>query len=197
MDALVEDTGSFGEAYRPRYTRKASWNYLHGTVLALGPTENELHTSSTKHTIPDMRNLILSAAATLILTIPALAQEKTNTATPTKITPTVQSPAQVDDLTAQKRTLSGELKNTLGMADGLLANANKIASAASEDDAARINKVVESVKSIQSDVTDQLNLVNKATEKDSKETFAKATEVNGSSMKMLEQLKSELMPESK
>ncbi|MEZ4739220.1 MAG: hypothetical protein R2818_07635 [Flavobacteriales bacterium] len=144
-----------------------------------------------------MRNLILSAAATLILTIPALAQEKTNTATPTKITPTVQSPAQVDDLTAQKRTLSGELKNTLGMADGLLANANKIASAASEDDAARINKVVESVKSIQSDVTDQLNLVNKATEKDSKETFAKATEVNGSSMKMLEQLKSELMPESK
>ena len=144
-----------------------------------------------------MRNLILSAAATLIFSIPAFAQEKTNTATPTKVTPTVQSPAQVDDLTAQKRTLSGELKNTLGMADGLLANASKMASTASEDDATRINKVVESAKSIQSDVTNQLNLVNKATEKDSKATFEKATEVNGSSMKMLEQLKSELMPESK
>ena len=95
-----------------------------------------------------MRNLILSAAATLIFSIPAFAQEKTNTATPTKVTPTVQSPAQVDDLSSQKRTLSGELKNTLGMADGLLANANKMASTASEDDVTRINKAKLHLESI-------------------------------------------------
>jgi hypothetical protein len=46
-------------------------------------------------------------------------------------------------------------------------------------------------------VTAQLDLVGQATDKNYKEVFAKATDVNGSSMKMLEQLKGELMPAGK
>jgi hypothetical protein len=143
----------------------------------------------------EMRTLLLSAAATLLFSMPALAQEKTNTTTPAKVTPTMEAPS--DDMTAQKRSLSGELKNTLGMADGLLANANKMLVGASEADTKRISNVIEGAKSVQSDVTAQLDLVGQASDKNYKEVFAKATDVNGSSMKMLEQLKGQLMPAGK
>ena len=102
-----------------------------------------------------------------------------------------------DELAQEKRNISRELKNTLGMSDNLLSKTMAMLAESKDEENTRLSGVANSLKTVQSNLTTQLGLVGKATATDSKEVFAKAKETNGSSQKMLEELKGQLTAPAK
>lgn len=105
---------------------------------------------------------------------------------------TVATPAQADPLMDQKRQLSGELKTTRGMTDGLLKKAMDSVTNGKAEDHDKFMKIADGIKEVQAKIDDQLSLVNRATEKDSEGVFARAREVITSSKGSLEGFKKQL-----
>ena len=141
-----------------------------------------------------MRTLLLTTAAALFLCAgTANAQAKTTTTSPTKpmVTTPTSSASSIDE---QKRSISKELKGTLSTVDAMLPKAMSLVTGAKPEDHDRFMKIADGIKNIQSELTNQLGLVGKATEKNSKEVFAKATETNLNSVKALEAYKTEMVP---
>ena len=134
----------------------------------------------------------------MIFSVSASAQEGiiAPSSTPAKVTPVMEAP-QADALTSEKQALSQDLKNTHGMADDLLAQATKLASVGSEEDKARLGKVMESIKMVQSNLSGELSNVASANAENSAEVLGKAKETNESGMTTLASLKEQLMPEKK
>jgi len=143
-----------------------------------------------------MRNLILTtAAALLICATSTQAQDKAAPA-PAK-TAEMKAAPQVDQLAEEKRAISQELKNTAGMASEITAQANKLSSIGEVADKERLMKVIDGAKSIEDNLTEQLNMVAKADANNSAEIFANAKEVNANSLTSLGELKGQLNPEKK
>ena len=145
-------------------------------------------------TIHTMRTLLLTTTAALFLCMSTQAQDKgvapSNTA--------VAKPAKdADPLMEQKRQLSGELKTTLAMAEGLSKKAMEAISSAKPEEHEKYMGFANGIKEVQAKVNDQLALVNRATDKEAEGVFARAREVNGSSKKTLEEYKKELATTSK
>jgi len=148
------------------------------------------------------RTLITSTAFALLFGANAHAQTQP---TPVEIAPAAVSPAKGtgmaeapgDELAQEKRNISRELKNTLGMSDNLLSKTMAMLAESKDEENTRLSGVANSLKTVQANLTTQLGLVGKATATDSKEVFAKAKETNGSSQKMLEELKGQLTAPAK
>ncbi len=139
-----------------------------------------------------MRTLLFTAAALFLCVGAANAQAKTTTTSATK--PMVTTQDKAASLDEQKRTLSSELKGTLATADAMLPKAMSLVTSAKPEDHDRLMKIADGIKSVQADLQNHLGLVGKATDKNSKEVFAKAKEVNLNSVKMLDAYKSEMVP---
>jgi len=88
--------------------------------------------------------------------------------------------------------MSASLKTTLASADNLLASANKMAEGANGERKDLILKVTEGIKTVKNDLTAQLGLVSKATDKTAPAVLSTAKEVNANSASTLERLKGEL-----
>lgn len=133
---------------------------------------------------------ILLTLAVAMLSSAAYSQEKS---TPAAMTSPKATPA-TDELMQQKRSISGELKNTLGLAEGLAKRAMGMASSANGAEQEQYMSTANAIKTIQSQLTDQLGLVNGATAENSKGVFAQATEVLATSAAALEVHKKALAP---
>jgi len=141
-----------------------------------------------------MRTLILTAAVALLGTA-TFAQEKTATPAKTTTTPTIVDPnATSDALNDERRVISGELKTTLGQTESLLSKAMSMVKEAKPEDHDKYMKIADGLKNVQADLMNHLGLVNRATEKDSKQVFAAARTANASNLKLVEGYKTDLMP---
>lgn len=131
-----------------------------------------------------MRTFVLAFAA-LLASTSVLAQST--------VTPSVSSVgASTDELAQQKRQLSGELKNTLGMAEGLAKRAMTLASTTSGQEHDKHMKTADDIKNIQIQLTDQLGLVNRATAENSAAAFTTAKDVLSATKTALEEHKKAL-----
>lgn len=139
-----------------------------------------------------MRTLLFSAAAFLLCVGTASAQAKTTTTSATK--PVVTTQDKAASLDEQKRTISSALKGTLATSDAMLPKAMSLVTGAKPEDHDRFMKIADGIKNVQANLQNQLGLVGKATDKNSKEVFAKANEVNSVSAKALEAYKLEMVP---
>ncbi|MBL7954960.1 MAG: hypothetical protein JNJ91_07955 [Flavobacteriales bacterium] len=134
-----------------------------------------------------MRTTVLTLFVALFASTAAVAQTPT-----TKGTGTVAAPQATDELTQQKRELSGELKNSLGMAEGLIKRAVDMASSTSGPEQEGHMNNANALKTIKVSLMEQLDLVNKATPETSKGVFAKAREVITASTAQLNGMKDKL-----
>lgn len=134
-----------------------------------------------------MRTTVLTLFVAMFASTAAVAQTPTTKATGT----TAVAPA-TDALTQQKRELSGELKNSLGMAEGLIKRAVDMASSTSGPEQEQHMSSANALKTIKVSLMEQLTLVNKATPEESEGVFAKAREVIASSTAQLNGMKDKL-----
>ena len=132
-----------------------------------------------------MHKTILTIAVALFATTATIAQEKSAP---------VMAPASAtgDALTQQKRELSRELKNSLGNTENMIRQLKEMSTTATGDDQAKFRTKVEELSGTRTKLTEQLDLVNKATAENSKGVFGTAREVIAASSKALEAYKSEL-----
>jgi len=143
-----------------------------------------------------MRTLILTTAAALLLCATSTQAQDKAAPAPAKTTEMKAAPL-VDQLAAERSAISQELKNTVGMASEITAQANKLASIGEAADKERLMKVIDGAKGIEGNITEQLNMVAKADASNSAEIFANAKEVNANSLTSLGELKGQLSPEKK
>ena len=130
-----------------------------------------------------MRTTVLTLFVAMFASTAAVAQTPTTKATGT----TAVAPA-TDALTQQKR----ELKNSLGMAEGLIKRAVDMASSTSGPEQEQHMSSANALKTIKVSLMEQLTLVNKATPEESEGVFAKAREVITSSTAQLNGMKDKL-----
>lgn len=132
-----------------------------------------------------MHKTILSLAVALFATTATIAQEKT--------TPALAPVSATNDaLTQQKREISRDLKNTLGNTDNMIQQLKQMSVTASEAEQGTYRSRVEGLLEMKKQLTEQLDLVNKATNENSKGTFTAAREILTNANKMLDANKSEL-----
>lgn len=142
-----------------------------------------------------MRKQILIVAAVLFTGTQLSAQAQTTPITGKPSTTAQPNPTQVEPTFAdQKRAVSGELKSSLTVADGLLKKAMTKVSEAKPQDHDHYMKIADGIKKVQADLNDHLGRVNRATEKDGKSVFAKAQAVNKESIAALDGYKKDLGP---
>jgi hypothetical protein len=140
-----------------------------------------------------MRKILLPLLVATLTCSTASAQDNTKKATATE----TNARAASDDLNQQKRHLSGELKGHLATAQDLAARAlerSKNTTGAEQD---KYTATVEALKGLQSRIGDQLNVVNKATDADSRTVFATAHEQIASFRKELDAHKNALVGTTK
>lgn len=132
-----------------------------------------------------MHKTILSFAVALFATTATIAQEKT--------TP-VMAPASTagDAVSQQKREISRDLKNTLGNTDNMIHQLKQMSATAPEAEQGTYKTKVEELLEMKKRLTEQLDVVNKATNENSKGTFATAQEVLTIANKLLDANKSAL-----
>lgn len=92
---------------------------------------------------------------------------------------------QTDELDQQKRQLSGELKNTLGMVEALIKRSTTLATAASGTEQEECAKMAAELKGLHARLTDELGAVNQANAGNSGTMFAAARELMGSTQKAI------------
>jgi flagellar biosynthesis chaperone FliJ len=132
-----------------------------------------------------MHKTILSLAVALFATTATIAQEKT--------TPALAPVSATNDAVAQqKREISRDLKNTLGNTDNMIHQLKQMSATASEAEQGTYRSRVEGLLEMKKQLTEQLDVVNKATSENSKGTFATAREILTTANKMLDANKSEL-----
>ncbi|MBX2971923.1 MAG: hypothetical protein KF797_02370 [Flavobacteriales bacterium] len=119
-----------------------------------------------------MRKTILTLAAAVFACTATFAQEKAKDLTKPQ-------PAAVagDELTQQKRELSKELKDAVRKNESMIQHATQLAAGATGAEQEGHTAKLEALRGVQSQLTDQLNLVNQATPENSKTVFATAREV--------------------
>ncbi|MGV3636446.1 MAG: hypothetical protein ACO1NQ_02240 [Flavobacteriales bacterium] len=134
-----------------------------------------------------MRTTVITLFVALFASTAAVAQTPT-----TKAPGTTAAPQATDELTQQKRELSGELKTSLGMAEGLIKRAVDMASNTTGPEQEQHMNNANALKTIKVSLMEQLTLVNKATAEDSKGVFANAREVITASNTQLNGMKDKL-----
>ena len=139
---------------------------------------------------PTMRKILLPLAVTLLTCTTAFAQESVTKPMATE----TKAHAASDGLMHQKRQLSGELKGAMGQAQELGKRAMDLASTTSGAEHDKYTAASETLKGLQARITEQLELVNKATEADSKSVFSTAREQIVSFRKELDEQKGLLTP---
>ncbi|HRH68420.1 MAG: hypothetical protein JNL43_10300 [Flavobacteriales bacterium] len=141
-----------------------------------------------------MRTLILTAAAAVLFcATDVLAQGGTTTPVQTKpMSNPTPKPAPTSSLAEQKKNMTAELTKTLGSADDLFATATKMAQGSEGDRLNTIMRVADATKIVQTDLKNQIGLVEKATDKTISGVLNKAKEVNAASVRKLTSLKAEL-----
>ncbi len=135
-----------------------------------------------------MRTPLLALAMAMFAGTASFAQEKATKATTTQGT---VAPAG-DEPIRERRELSGELKNALGVAEGLTSRAMDLAAAATGTERDRYVGTADALKIIQGRITEQLNLVNKATDVEDKGVFATAREMLASTNAALDEYRHKL-----
>jgi len=141
---------------------------------------------------PTMRKILLPFVVALLSCTATMAQESVTKpmASGTKATAS-------DELMHQKRQLSGELKGAMGQAQELGKRAMDLASTTSGAEHDKYTAAGETLKGIQARINEQLELVNKATDADSKTVFGTAREHIASFRKELDEQKGVLSGASK
>ena len=137
-----------------------------------------------------MRKIFLPLVVASLTCTTAIAQQSVTKPVATE----TKAGSATDELTHQKRQLSGELKGAMSQAESLTKRAMDLSSTASGADLEKYTAAAEALKGIQARITEQLDLVNKATEADSKSVFSTAREQIGSFRKELDEQKSLLTP---
>lgn len=132
-----------------------------------------------------MRATVLTLTIAMFATTAAFAQEKTTKAS------SVQTASSSDDLTTQKRAISGELKNSLATTETLLKKAKEQLAATTGADQTKHQGLVNELGAMREQLTEQLNLVNQATAEGSKTSFANARAVITKAQTLFEGLKGE------
>lgn len=139
-----------------------------------------------------MRTTVLTLFVALFASTAAVAQTPT-----TKASGTTAVSRATDEFTQQRRDLSGELKNTLAVADGLTKRAVALYSSSSGPEQEQYMSTASSLKAIKVSIMDQLDLVNKVAPAESADVFAEARKVMASTKVALEEHKMKLGTGSK
>lgn len=121
----------------------------------------------------------------------AFSQEKS---APAPVAAPAKSASANDELLQQKRQLSGELKNTLAVAEDLTRRANEMANSTTGTEHDAHAATAAGLKGISTQLTEQLTAVNRATAETSKGAFATAKEVLAASRTALDGHKKALIP---
>lgn len=135
-----------------------------------------------------MRKFLLPLIIATVTCTAAVAQES-----PAKPVASESKTSPVaDELTQQKRQLSGELKGAMGHAQSLTKRATELSAGAAGVDFEKYTAAAAALKGLQGRISEQLDLVNKATSADSERVFGTAREQISGFRKELDAHKSTL-----
>lgn len=133
-----------------------------------------------------MRNLIFTAATVLAFSATGVFAQSTGTVTSPSVT------QQTPPWQEKQKALIGELTKTIADADNLLATANKMVTTATGKEKTMIMETITGITRVKTDLSKQVTLVKRATEKTATTVFSKANEVNVASKRSLERYRLEL-----